>query len=564
MDMILLCLAREDEDAALRAAAEKVAREMDVALSVVRVSDESEPRASSPDDWTLQTDAPAAPLLNFARLNRARALILGPRAWERWGKALRAALAALTLLVAVVPGVRAQDADLRRELEELRKRLTALEETEKTPAPRLKVPQSKSEPFAFADFTWLNGNGRVVDPMIDNDWFTGQIMADANYTYSFNNPKDHSLVGACEVGRTNEIQLQHLGIGGDLHYGNIRGRLMTQFGMYSQMTPRNDSSPQRGQWGLDNAYRYLSEAYGGYHWDKMHGINLDAGIFMSYIGLASYYNNENWMYTPSYVSANTPWFFNGLRLQMFPTETFKIEPWLINGFQTYGKQNEDPGLGMQIAYRPNGNWAFVTNNYWGHDTQGQPRRQRWHSDNSALYKYHDAPNAGGVSKAAVSLTVDAGCEEGGGVSCFGNGSSGRPKQTFLGWMAYHRAWFARNKFGLTLGGGQINNPGRYLVLTPPINGATAFSGTNGHFTQNPGDSFKAWDSSVTFDYMPSQYITWRAEWNHREANVDYFAGHGGVTPAGGNQGAPGSLVAGFTPDLRKTENRITLAMLIRL
>ena len=38
------------------------------------------------------------------------------------------------------------------------------------------------------------------------------------------------------------------------------------------------------------------------------------------------------------------------------------------------------------------------------------------------------------------------------------------------------------------------NPGRYLVLLPPINGATAFSGTP-YFTENPGDQFKGWDSS---------------------------------------------------------------------
>ena len=57
---------------------------------------------------------------------------------------------------------------------------------------------------------------------------------------------------------------------------------------YSQTTPRNDPSPARGQWNLDNAYRYVSEAYGGYHWDAMHGVNLDAGIFMSYVGLWSY------------------------------------------------------------------------------------------------------------------------------------------------------------------------------------------------------------------------------------------------------------------------------------
>jgi hypothetical protein len=31
--------------------------------------------------------------------------------------------------------------------------------------------------------------------------------------------------------------------------------------------------------------RYISEAYGGYQFDVMHGINVDAGIFMSYVGL---------------------------------------------------------------------------------------------------------------------------------------------------------------------------------------------------------------------------------------------------------------------------------------
>jgi hypothetical protein len=52
----------------------------------------------------------------------------------------------------------------------------------------------------------------------------------------------------------------------------------------------------------------------------------------------------------------------------------------------------------------------------------------------------------------------------------------------------------------------MDNPGRYLVLLPPINGATAFSGTP-YFTENPGDVFKAWDVSLTFDYMPDQFTT---------------------------------------------------------
>ena len=35
-------------------------------------------------------------------------------------------------------------------------------------------------------------------------------------------------------------------------------------------------------------------------------------------------------------------------------------------------------------------------------------------------------------------------------------------------MVYNRLWFHKDLYGLTIGGGQINNPGRYLVLLPPI------------------------------------------------------------------------------------------------
>ena len=125
-----------------------------------------------------------------------------------------------------------------------------------------------------------------------------------------------------------------------------------------------------------------------------------------------------------------------------------------------------------------------------------------------------------------------------------------------------RLWFDHDRYGLTLGGGRINNPGRYLVLLPPINGATAASGTP-YFTENPGNPFKAWDSSVTMDYMPNQYFTYRLEYNHRAANVPYFSGPGGVTPPGGNTGAPGSFVPGWSPDLRNSENRITAAFLMK-
>ena len=429
-------------------------------------------------------------------------------------------------------------------------------------------PQA-AEPFSFADFTWLNGNARTKDTPYATGFFTPEIRADVDYVYDFNHPKDDTIGGSSEVFRSNEVHVTQLGVGGDFHWDNVRGRLMTQFGLYSQTTPRNDASPARGQWNLDNAYRYVSEAYGGYHFNALHGINVDAGIFMSYIGLFSYYQFDNWAYQPSYVSSNTPWFFNGVRVQIFPTEHLKIEPWFVNGWQSYGRFNNRPGFGMQILWRPNGWFSVLGNQYaFGEDAAGVPGRVRYHTDDSMEVKYYDKPG-NFISKAAFSLTGDMGCEHGGGVSCWGNSAKG-PKQSFLGYMLYNRLWFHKDEYGLTIGGGKINNPGRYLVLLPPINGATASSGTS-YFTENPGDPFKAWDMSGTFDYMPSQYITFRWEFDHRTANVPYFSGPGGVTPTSCPTapivenicGSPGAFVPGFTPDLKKIENRIDLAILVK-
>jgi len=444
------------------------------------------------------------------------------------------------------------------------------------------------EPFSDADWTWLNGNPRTKDIYWDTKFFTPEIRVDTNYVSDFNHPTDHSIGGSSELFRSSEVQLEQLGIGGDFHYDDVRGRFMTQLGMYSATTPRNDASPGHGQWDLDAAYRYLSEAYGGYHFNVLHGVNVDAGIFLSYIGLFSYYNFDNWAYQPSYVSSNTPWFFNGVRVQVFPTEHLKIEPWFINGWQSYASANHRPGVGGQIKWTPKPWLNIISNNYGlGRDDLFLPERRRIHTDNSIEVKYYDNPEKT-LDKMAFSLTGDLGCEYGEGVSCYGDRKGG-PKQSFVGYMLYNRFWFHNDLFGLTVGGGQINNPGRYLVLLPPINGETAITAaTNSpYFTENPGDPYKAWDSSITFDYMPKQYITFRWEYDYRHANVPYWTGRGGITPPGGNTGAPqfyvcssgsssgqlslgpaetacgGGINSVWFPDLRKDESFIDLSILIK-
>jgi hypothetical protein len=438
-------------------------------------------------------------------------------------------------------------------------------------------------PFAFGDFTWLNGSPRTKDVVVDTPFFTPEVRFDTHYMTDFNQPIDHTIVGSTESFRSGEVQIEQASVGGDFHWQNVRGRILFMEGLFVTTTPRNDASPGIGQWDLRDAYRHVSEAYGGYHFNVNHGLNVDAGIFVSYIGLFSYYNFDNWTYQPSYVSSNTPWFFNGVRVQWFPTNKLKIEPWFINGWQSYGKFNGHPGLGGQILYMPHEWLKLVFNQYgYGEDNVGLPHTQRVHTDDSIEVREFNAPGSTGISKAAFSLTLDAGCQYGGGISCTGHSG---PKSSFLGWMLYQREWFHKDLFAITVGGGMMNNTGRYLTLLPPINGADAFTGTP-YFTENPGDRAKMWDSTVNFQYMPRQYITWWAEVGYRHSDVPYFAGRGGVTPPGGNNGLPQyfTCMSGATagtnvlsaayaacggpgsvwfPDLRRSEAKISVGVMVK-
>jgi hypothetical protein len=415
--------------------------------------------------------------------------------------------------------------------------------------------QQKAEPFAFGDFTWVQGNNRQRKPLLDSKYITGGITIDMNYNYSFNRPIDHTNSGSTATFRSNEFNISYIEGGAEFHEpeSGARGKLMLQFGSRATGIPRNDNTPLRGQFDLYDALRYVTEGYAGMHFNKMHGINLDFGIFKSYVGLLSYNNFENWNYQPSFTSDNTPWFFTGARMQLFPTDKLKIEVWLVNGWQTYAMFNEMPGIGYQVQWRPKESVSILSSSYVGWDTPNNKDRVRFHTDNSAVIRYYHNPQSRFISKAAFSATADIGFENGGGVVPF-NGTAARPAQNFISGMVYNRLWFGtKGHWATTVGGGVIDNPGRYLALLPTGNGVV---------TQNPGDQFKGWDASANMQYMPNEYVTYGIEFVTRHTSIPYFSGRGGVTSPNGWK-EPIGTTTGYVADLVKNENRLIFSTIFR-
>jgi hypothetical protein len=93
-----------------------------------------------------------------------------------------------------------------------------------------------------------------------------------------------------------------------------------------------------------------------------------------------------------------------------------------------------------------------------------------------------------------------------------------------------------------------------------VDGINYATSTN-PYDYNPGAKFDGYDYDFCLQYMPIEQVTYSVEWNHRGANVPYFAGHGGVTSPDGY--ITTAIPTGWRPDLVKNDDRIIFAALVR-
>jgi hypothetical protein len=416
--------------------------------------------------------------------------------------------------------------------------------------------EKPAEPFAFGDFTWMNGQNRQKKQnRLKNEYATFMAYVDTYINHTFSTPKDNVVTGSSTIGRNDEFQVNLATFGLETNYENVIGRVYYQTGSMLNLIQETDGTQNRGRNLSNDNLKNIREATVGYHFDSLNGINAEAGIFMSYMGLESYLTQENWSYQRSQVCEFTPFYFQGARLQIHPTDRFKIEPWLINGFQTYGKWNRAFGVGLSNSYRPTESLALVANFYYGSDQQNNPGRKRFHHDHSILSRYYNNPGAGFISKAAFSLNNHYGFENGGNDPIpTGTTTPFSGDAYFLGTSLSHRLWFNQDKMAFTLRGGYLLNQGRYLAITP-------VASTYANSWALPEEAgLRIWDITATWDLMPSDLVTFRFEYMHRHSNIPYFAGPQGTTSPDGWNGTPGA----FTPDLQKQEDRVTLSAVFRI
>jgi hypothetical protein len=403
-------------------------------------------------------------------------------------------------------------------------------------------------PFAWGDFTWMNGQNSQKDYPLKafGDAVTMSLYLDVNYGFSSRHPRDDTLTGGASISRHNEIQVNLASIGFELNYKNVIGRIALQYGEMLTIVHDQDPSAQRGRSLAISNLKYLREAAGGYHFDVSHGLNAEAGIFLSYISMDSYLLADNWSYERPLITEVVPFYLQGIRVQYFPTDRLKIEPWLINGWQSYGKYDYAPAGGLSVRWSPVETIAAVANFYLGTDTKDVASRIRFHHDDSFQWRYHAAPKSSLFTMGAFSLNNHVGFESGGA------GLPGPDHAHVVASSLSHRVQFAADELAFTVRGEVFSNPSRYLVQYPPPGFATG-----------PGTkALQVWGLTGTFDVMPTDYFLLRFEGCYRRANDGLFAGPGGTTSPDGYQ--PAQIPPTFIPSTRKDQFLAVAAVNLRL
>ena len=434
-------------------------------------------------------------------------------------------------------------------LRELERRIAELEArppAQSPPSVAGNAPLDVLEPtFGEFNFAWMNGNNPQPPSLLTAGPVTASLYVDTYYGWQFYQPVDHTVFPTTTAPRHNEISLNLAHLGLDVTgLDGPTGRLYIQYGSTVETIAGQDTTTTRGFFLTNRLLQYVQQAAAGWHFHVLHGLTAEVGIFPSYVGLESYLPEENWAYTHTSMADFTPYYFFGLRGQLFLTRRSKLELWVVNGWQTFGEWHEARAGGYLWNWRPREWLSLVNSVYAGREARGDPGSLRVYSDNNLQVRYYRNSGAGYLRSLAFSLVADLGHEH------RTNAPSG-----WLGGVALanHFDWSTRWKSTLR---GDI-----FVDETQAISAKFPVGSPYPWLSQR---SLVVGGLSGTLDFWPSPWLLTRLEYSHREANQPFFSGHGGITGPGGFLPADSVAAATFVPDLRRRDDRVVFNVTLRL
>lgn len=181
---------------------------------------------------------------------------------------------------------------------------------------------------------------------------------DAYYAYDFERPANRNRAFTTQPARHNEFNLNLAFIEAKVSGERVRGRFALQTG----------TSVQRNYAGeADNRElaQLIQEGVVGYR--LADHLWIDAGIYLSHIGLESWISRDNWTYTRALCSDFSPYYQSGVKVSWQASPKLALQLHVLNCWQNIAENNNDKALGLQAAFTPSEKFSLVYNNFIGNE-----------------------------------------------------------------------------------------------------------------------------------------------------------------------------------------------------
>ena len=174
------------------------------------------------------------------------------------------------------------------------------------------------------------------------------------YGYDFNNPASLTRPGFIySENLHNQIAVNLALLGARYTSDRIRGTFAIQTGTY----------PDANYAAEPGIFKNIYEAWGGVKVTK--SLWLDAGIFLSHIGLEGPNSRDNLTLTRSIMADNSPYYEAGAKLTYDPGKKWLVSVLALNGWQVIRDRNQNEAVGTQVQFRPGPKWLLNSSTFVG-------------------------------------------------------------------------------------------------------------------------------------------------------------------------------------------------------
>jgi len=174
------------------------------------------------------------------------------------------------------------------------------------------------------------------------------------YGYDFNNPASLRRPGFIySENLHNQIAVNLALLGARYTSDRIRGTFAIQTGTY----------PDANYAAEPGIFKNIYEAWGGVRVAK--NLWLDAGIFLSHIGLEGPISRDDLTLTRSIMAENSPYYEAGAKLTYDKGQKWLFSVLAINGWQVIRDRNQNEAVGTQVQFRPSSKWLLNSSTFIG-------------------------------------------------------------------------------------------------------------------------------------------------------------------------------------------------------